>query len=203
MASWWQTILQSLFPDQQKVRVHEPLSRSATFQETADQWTESGSAASLLDNINRAYYYPDAGLTHRFMLHKLKSPQANGFALQAAGAFNRQEGQLLLDIWKKRLLQAGYLLATADHRMEEKPGGQVQEIDRFYLKPENRKQEPPFAQRWGNISLELISVDNVPGLLRVQASIYADALFKKARSFDSLTELLLSSKGLPLPPKDV
>lgn len=203
MASWWQSILQSLFPDQQKIRIHEPLSRSATFRKTADQWTASGSAARLLEEINRAYYYPEAGLPHRFILHKLKSPQANGFALKATGAFNRQEGQLLLDIWKNRLLQSGYCLATADHRMAEKPAGRVEEIDRFYLKPENRKQEPPFAQRWGNISLELISIDNVPGLLRVQASIYADALFEKALPFDSLAERLLSSKDLPLPPQDV
>lgn len=197
MAGWWQTLLQSLFPDQKKVKIHEPLRRSRTFPEHATAWQTSGDASKLLDEINRAYHYPEAGLSHRFRLHKLKSPQANGFALQAQGAFNQKEGQLLLDIWKNRLLSSGYRLATADHRMQEKVSGQVEEIDRFYLKPDNQRQEPPFRQAWGNVSLELISLNQLPALLRVQASIYSDALYQEAYSFASLTELLLSSADLP------
>jgi len=85
-----------------------------------------------------------------------------------------------------------YVRHNADRSTQAK-NGQVHQTDRYYMKP-RRVREPsgPHPQYFGNILMELTSIDGVPAHLKVMATTYSDRKFAEPKPFSDLIEVLFN-----------
>ncbi len=81
--------------------------------------------------------------------------------------------------------------STADRSLFDKDK-YVETKERYYLKPiinaENTNEL--FNQRFGNIMVEQVLIDNKPSYLKFMASIYSDRLYTEALGFEELMEAI-------------
>jgi hypothetical protein len=88
---------------------------------------------------------------------------------------------------KDKTLNLGYKLVNADRSLFDKDK-YVETKERYYLKPiiDAQNSDELFNQRFGNIMIEQVLIDNKPSYLKFMASIYSDRLYTKALDFEEL-----------------
>lgn len=189
-------ILNQLFPDREdkrKVQVLEELRRSENYLAAYQSWKESPEAEELVKAVERSYYLKKNQIQGNYAVHLFQSPAANGFALTHHPSLSPRTFQFLLDFWRDRVLALGYRLANTDRQIREKEQF-VETIEKHYLKPPLSKNTAQAEQRFGNVLLEYVLVDQQPSYLKVMVTIYSDRLFTEAQPFDDLLEHLFSLK---------
>lgn len=121
-----------------------------------------------------------------------RSPQSNGFYFNAGTGFSTEEFRFLLTLFGEITASLGYTVQTSDRKMTEVETG-VRTTERIYLKPSlGTSFEPPIDQRYGNVHLELVLINDAPSYLKVMAHVYMDRNYRAPGSFDEFTGLLLS-----------
>lgn len=194
MMEFLDNLFGKLFPEKKEnrpVQVMELLRRSHKYQMAYATWKESPEAAQILKAIDRSYYLKRNQIQGDYNIHIFQSAAANGFALTYHPALSAQFFQFLLDFWRDRMLAIGYRLANTDRQIREK-NSYVEIVEKHYLKPPLTKNKPLAEQRFGNVLLEYMLVDQQPSYIKVMATIYSDRLFTEALSFDDLLEQLFS-----------
>jgi len=98
----------------------------------------------------------------------------------------------------KRLLEHKYILNMSDIKSRHK-GNWLETAYRYYMKPSIRymtssnMSEGKANQLFGNISIELLSRDGKPYVLKFLANSYSDQNYQEAHEFSDLMELILNS----------
>jgi hypothetical protein len=188
--SYLDDLLLKLFPRKSRHAsvVHEIIKRSDDYCTRYDAWAE-GESEEWLKEIGKAYYYKQAGISHRLEVHLLHSPYANGFALSFRREVNRQQARFLLDSLRDRVVASGYRLTQSDRRVTEQDQ-KVKEVEKHYLKPPLAHHTGSIDQHFGNISIELVLLNNEPEHLKLTASVYSDRLYREPKPFDELAGIL-------------
>lgn len=188
--SYFDDLLSRLFPRKNRHAsvVHEVIKRSDDYRGRYDAWVKESSGRDLAE-IGKAYYYKQAGITHRMEILLLHSPYANGFAITIPQEMSRQQARFLLDGFRDRVVTCGYRLTQSDRRVTERDQ-KAREVEKHYLKPPLNRQPGSIDQHFGNISIELILMNNRPDHLKLTASIYSDRLYREPRPFDELAGIL-------------
>lgn len=184
-----------LFPndkDKRPVQVMEELRRSTHYKNSYNTWKESSEAKSLLKAVERSYYLKKNHIQGEYALHLFQSASANGFALTHHPSLDPQTFQFLLDFWRDRMLALSYRLANTDRQIREK-GNYVETIEKHYLKPPLSRNQAQADQRFGNVLLEYVLIDQQPSYLKVMVTVYSDRLFTEAQPFDELLDHLFQS----------
>lgn len=123
-----------------------------------------------------------------------RSPQSNGFYFNAGTGFSTAEFKFLLTLFGEITESLGYTVQTADRKMTEVETG-VRTTERIYLKPSlGTSFEPPIDQRYGNVHLELVLINEAPSFLKVMAHVYMDRNYRPPGSFDEFTRHLFSGR---------
>jgi hypothetical protein len=189
---FFKSIIQKLFPKAQaphlpKVLLNEVLKRNDAYRKAYFDWLNSGDYQALASQIQEAYWKKRAKEESPWQVHLLQMPQANGFAVTYSSLVSPKVFQYFFDFLKDRVLNMDYYLANADKKMIDK-GDYVESVEKYYLKPnfDAQNTEQPFEQRYGNIAIDYILVNEQPSYIKLTASIYSDRLFTKAASFDEL-----------------
>ncbi|QNP51863.1 hypothetical protein H9L05_18285 [Hymenobacter qilianensis] len=101
------------------------------------------------------------------------------------------------DFTCERVLELGYNLSTSDQRKLVHPS-YTETIDKHFLKPQPKdcSETGRCNQRYGSITIDLISINEQPGFIRFFANPYHDDIFTPAHSFD---ELIAAVYQLPPP----
>ncbi|MCC5944554.1 MAG: hypothetical protein JJT94_06430 [Bernardetiaceae bacterium] len=195
-------ILNRLFPKKEesttsRIPVYtEALKRNEKYQEAYIKWREEADTAVLLATISRAYEakfnkMPSIGLE----VHLLQTPYSNGIAITYhPEKIGTTAFPFLFDLCKDKILegQQPYLLYTSDKRVYERKN-YIETIEKHYLKPsfkENTQEDKLFEQRYGNILIEAIYIDDKPSFIRLMANIYSDHKFEKPLPFKELLHLI-------------
>ena len=192
--AFFDNLIDKLFPGRHQnkpVEVTEPLVRSPAYLEKYQQWKNSSEASQLIKEVERSFYLKKNQIKGDFELHLFNSPAANGFALSYHPDISEQEFQYLLDYWRDRTMELNYRLANTDRQMREK-GSYVQTTEKHYLKPPISKNKAKTEQRYGNILLEYVAINQQASYLKLMVTIYSDHLFTKAEPFDELVDHLFS-----------
>lgn len=186
-------LFNKLFPERQKnrpVEVQEELRRSESYLQAYTEWKNSGQAVELMRKVEKSYEMKKGGIEGLYPIHLFNSAAANGFALSYHPTISRQEFRFLLDYLRDRVLALGYRLANTDHQIRDKET-YIQTTEKHYLKPPiSRAAAKKSEQRYGNILLEYVLIDNQPSYLKLMVTIYTDHLYSKAQSYDELIEKL-------------
>jgi hypothetical protein len=166
--------------------VHEVLTRSNQFVEDYDKWTNG---PQLLEEIKRSYEFKQKGIEQNPAVHVLESQYANGFAVSYNDFFQEDDFGYLMDLLSERVQLLGYRLVGSDRIITDK-NNFVETKEKHYLKPEI-SMEPPIDQRYGNVLVEHVLVNDKSSYLKFSANVYSDHLYKKALPFqDLLNEIL-------------
>ena len=182
------------FPDKKekrKIQVLEELHRSESYEAAYLSWRTGKEVEDLIKAVERSYYLKKNQIQGEYPIHLFHSAAANGFALTYHPGLSPRTFQFLLDFWRDRMIALGYRLANTDRQIREKEHF-VETIEKHYLKPPLTKNSPVAEQRFGNVLLEYVLVDQEPSYLKVMATIYSDRLFTEAQPFDDLLEHLFS-----------
>lgn len=126
----------------------------------------------------------------------LQSPSSNGWVLQCQQlSFGVADYRHLMYLIQKRLKEKRYIMNVADIQSRQKANW-IEQVYRHYLKPSARMQMSDNAagqkaqQLFGNITMELISRDDKPYVLKLLAHNYSDQHYAEVDDFSELMELI-------------
>jgi len=192
-SSFSSRILKKLFggKNDKEPLVSGKLVRSEEFLAEYRQWKESSVLHSVLGDLQIAYNKSNAFDMYNPAFHVYHSKQANGFFFNTQMRFTKEIYAYLMEYFKETVLDLGYTLYTSDRKLKDKESG-VQQIDRHYLKPALSDTEPPIDQKYGNVLIELFSLDEEIQYLKVMASVYSDRSYKDPKPFLEFMEALFS-----------
>ena len=173
---------------------HEPLKRSQKEEIRLERWYGSERHQELLKLIHHSYHLKKTDIEGDVPILQFNSVYANGMAIKHTDHIEAEEYALLLDAFKRRLIDLGYRQAGSDSKHVAKEG-YVVSVDKYYMKPP-LQTEPPINQMYGNISLELHFFNDQPNYMKIMASIYSDRLYQPHYDYDELVEELLISTHL-------
>jgi len=162
--------------------LHEVLERSDTFKSDYLKWMLESGLDDKLNSIRTSYELKKKGIEQNPIIHVLSSKYANGFAISFSDYFLKSDFAFLLEYFGKKTKELGYKLSNNDLTISDK-GKYTQTIEKLYLKP-IISAEPPIDQKYGNILIENVLIDDKPSYLKLHASIYSDSLYKNALSFE-------------------
>ncbi len=202
MASdFFSNLIERIFPEKGnqglKLPLHtEALERNTKYKFAYAEWCGSKRMAEMLRVLTQQLEQARVNGASNPALQVYESPQSNGFYFNKMTGFDRNEFHFVLDHFCEITLQLGYRLQIAERRYSERPNG-VHCLERYYLKPDVLKEfNPPLDQRYGNIHLELVLMNEEPSFLKVMAHVYHDRNYKQPLGFDALTTHLFQSTPL-------
>ena len=163
---------------------HAPLERSEAHRERLATWLAGERPSLVLERLGLEASDPLRAV-------RLTTPQADGREFSLGDALELHEPDLLLDLLGERVRGLGYRRQLADTRI----GEDGVRRDRTYWKPKWASETPPIDQRFGNILLELRSMD-AGSRLKVLVTRYTDRLYAPALSTSMLwSELFASARA--------
>jgi hypothetical protein len=174
--------------------IHELISRPEAEKEAFAGWKGSLEHRRLVDWLLDQYaiwqsFPQQADPAVDF----LNTASSKGFVVYLhKTSYSRQEATWLLDFLKEQVLLLHYKVQVSDTRTWTQKAG-VETVERHYLKP---RMSPPVAekcdQRYGNITVELSLRNDLPRLLKFQATTYRDQLYTEALHFRDLMHAVLT-----------
>jgi hypothetical protein len=181
--------------------IEEELKRNEAYKSSYFKWVNEGKYRWLMQKIYEGYALKKRNEASDLQIHLLHSSGANGFAITYSLLMDEKEMQYLFDLLKDKTLNLGYKLYTSNRRIFDRTQ-YVETIEKHYLKPPIHKIEPQdsnnpdnnrqlFDQRYGNILIEYIAIDEKPSFLRLMTHYYYDFLYTPVLPFDKLISELL------------
>ena len=127
----------------------------------------------------------------------LNTTSSKGFVIHFRQTrYPKSEVTHLFDLLKEKVLDLGYRSYVSDSRTYGK-NEWVENLQRHYLKPPTNlrkavSKDEKFDQRFGNITIELLTRDDQIFHLKFSATGYRDHLFSEVEDFRDLMQGILS-----------
>jgi hypothetical protein len=187
--SFFDQIYQRLFTEKTKDApiVFETISRSPTYQKSYQSWIVS--EQTLLRDILNAYEFKKKGVIQRPEVHLLNGSQANGLAISYGEDFQPEDFLYLMDHIAERVIELGYKKANSDRIIREK-ATYTETVEKNYLKP-IKGDTTPLDQKYGNILLEAVKINETPSYFKISANTYNDRMYNDPAQFDELIQTIL------------
>lgn len=196
--SFFDRILEQLFPkrlpDHLPV-IEEALVRNEAYRNKIFLWQNSGAHRKLAYEVWEAWQLKKDKQPAALQVHLLKTDGSNGIAITYHPKIGTDAFQFFFDHLKEQVLQIGYKLYSSDRRIFVR-SDYSETIEKHYLKPpvdlrvENGEVQR-CDQRYGNIIIEYIQIDDKPSFIRLMGHYYEDQLYLKPLPFDELLREIL------------
>lgn len=147
----------------------------------------------------KAYHYQKAGLPNpQFRVQLLREDGRQGALFFYDPSIGPGNFRHLLDFIRDRVLALGYNLATSDQRSLQHPT-YTETTYKHFLKPQPRDctETGRCNQRFGNIMVDLVSINGQPGFLRLFSNPYDNDIFTPAQTFDEMLEAIFDMPSAP------
>ena len=193
--SYFDYVYKRIFGSRSKrtaVLVNEVLKRSQNFLRQFNSWKASEICEEYLNEIWQSYFWSRKGVDKNPQVLILESSRSNGFAISYEPQFNKNHFHYLFDYLADQVKKLDYRLVISKLTMEER-GDHVETREMHYLKPKNDFTVPR-DQKYGNVQIEYLSVDDEPTRIKLIANTYSDRAYKDAESFEELAEHIFNKK---------
>ncbi|SNC63731.1 hypothetical protein SAMN06265337_0938 [Hymenobacter gelipurpurascens] len=177
----------------------QPLRRSAAEERIRQQWIEDQVYLNWMGPFYKAYHYQKAGLPNpQFRVQLLREDGRQGALFFYDPSIGPGNFRHLLDFIRDRVLALGYNLATSDQRSLQHPT-YTETTYKHFLKPQPRDctETGRCNQRFGNIMVDLVSINGQPGFLRLFSNPYDNDIFTPAQTFDEMLEAIFDMPSAP------
>lgn len=171
---------------------HEVISLSEKEQVDFDRWKSSAQKTAILDYLHKQYgnqLITDSNLDRG--IDFVNTPSSKGFVIHCTLVkFKPKDIRHFFFYLQERIKSIQYRSYLSDRRVYEK-NGKLETVERHYLKPPIMKEfVSKVDQKFGNITIELVSINRVMTSLKFQATSYSDHLYEEADRFEGLMEIL-------------
>ena len=174
--------------------VHEMIERTKEERADLEQWQEMLVRRRLTGWLADQYaiFLVDPDNVDR-ELDFLNTPSSKGFVIHLHRTnYSKRDLLHFLDYLKNQVKALGYRIQISDRRVYPVKNG-VETVERHYLKPRlNFEQEVEKQnQRYGNITISAVLLNDQPYQLKFQVTSYQDRLFSEADDFRDLMQVIL------------
>lgn len=170
-----------------------PLHESARVQRQFARWVAARTYLNWTGPWFRAYHYQRAGLPTEWPVEALQpDASARGLVLFYDARIGGANFHHLFRLLRDRILAQGYHVAQADERRWA-GSGKGESLAKYVLhpRPGTCVAEQACDQRFGQVTLDLVSRGREPAFLRLLALPLPGTVFNPARPFDELVERVL------------
>jgi hypothetical protein len=152
-------------------------------------WAEEKTYLNWAPCIFKSYHFQKCKLKPPFRLQVLQGAHKNGVVLFFDPAIGSENFTLLFEFIKRQCLQTGYTHHLTDQRVIRHER-YTETIETHHLKPPATDLPGTCLcnQLYGNIMIDLVSINRQPGFIRFYVNTYCDDLFSKPLSFDELMD---------------
>ena len=155
-------------------------------------WREQKVYLNWTPDFFKAYHYDKAGIRPDYKLKRLQQLGHQGVVFCFDARIGNPHFRFLYEFLKDQALTLGYQLRTADVRTNKKESF-TESIYKYYLTPlpASINNSSLCNQLYGNISIDLIQLNQQPTFIRIIANAYLSCAFSDAIPFDELMHCLL------------
>lgn len=167
--------------------VHELIERSPAEKADYESWKKTLAKQRLLNWLMDQYAIHQVGGRLDSAIDFLNTPSSKGFVIHFHETnYSEREVTHFFHYLKEQVQALEYRLQISDRRIFPRANW-VESQEKHYLKPRNKYVEGELInQRFGNITIELEKRNDRIHNLRLRATVYNDANYSEAASFDSL-----------------
>lgn len=190
--SFFDQVYQKLFPKKSKgIILHEVIKRSKSYREQYQTWQDSGHSDILLENIYSAIRLKEEGLEANLDVHRFEGDYSNGIAISYMDEIEKIHFQYLFDLLADKTKELGYKISVSDVMVTDREGI-IETKEKHYLKSRLSKVRP-IDQKFGNVIIEFIKINDEPSFIRLMALAYNDRLYKEPDDFEDLAAYLFKT----------
>ncbi|MCB2376863.1 hypothetical protein LGH70_04680 [Hymenobacter sp. BT635] len=177
----------------------QPLLRTPAQARAHQQWVDQQVYLNWMGPFFKAYHFQKTGVCAKQLRVQLLLEQGRQGAVffydPSIGPGNFRH---LFDFIRDQVLLLGYNASVSDRRLV-KHERYTESIEKHFLKPHPHDCTATGRcnQRFGNVTVDLVSINGQPGFIRFFANPYHDAIFTAAASFDELMEKAFNMPAAP------
>lgn len=169
------------------------LKRSEKYLTAFNAWVAGKVYLNWTQPFFKAYHYQKSGISNAaYRVQLVDESNLKGAVLYYHTDIGPKNFCFLFELIRHRVQEAGYLLHSSDTRKVSHQRYKEQ-VERYVLTP------PPATtpdtdlcdQLYGNIHIDCVYVNKLPGYIRFVTNTYADPYFSKALPFADLLEMVL------------
>lgn len=165
-----------------------PLTRTPAQRRRHTQWVAEQVYLNWLGPYFKAYHFKKTNVTGQgFRVQLLRESGRQGLLLFYDPSIGPGNFQHLFDFIAEQTQELGYNLSTSDQRTAEHPRYR-ETIYKHFLKPKPKTCTATgrCQQHYGNVTVDLVCINNQPGFIRFFSNPFDDSIFTPAHSFDEL-----------------
>ncbi|NVO84432.1 hypothetical protein [Hymenobacter terrestris] len=178
----------------------QPLHRSPAQERRRQQWLAQQVFLNWAGPYFKAYHYQKAGLPGaRFRVQLARKEGQRGAVFLYDPSMGPGNFQHFFDFIRDRVLAQGYQLGAADQRTLHHEQ-YAESTQKYFLKPQPNDctDTGRCNQRFGNVTVDLVSINGQPGFIRFANNPFTDAIFTPAATFDALVDAVFNLPPAPL-----
>lgn len=188
--AWFDNIKRILrLPPRSRECSWQKLQQQAGEQEAYRQWVEQKTYLHWCPAIFKSYHFKKCNITPGFRLQLLQSPNRQGVVLFYSPEIGGQNFWHLFAFLKNQSLRVGYQHHLSDQRVISHER-YTETIYKHYLKPPavDLPDSGLCNQLYGNLMIDLVSINGQPGYIRFYVNTYHDSFFSPPLPFDELMD---------------
>lgn len=191
--TFFKGIIGKIFADKKAFSIHkENFALPASEEDRVRYWMDSEEGHRVFKSLHKTYHLHKIEIKEEPGIHLLSSPYANGIAITFEYPLRDKTFSNLFFAFGFSMLDLGYYRVSLDRTLKATTGV-VKTTEKQYFKP----SAPAFDsqridQRFGNISIEKVSIDGRFSFLKVLATVYSGRHYHNAQPFDQFIESLLN-----------
>ncbi|MEJ8755475.1 hypothetical protein WG947_00585 [Pontibacter sp. H259] len=168
------------------------LQRSNHYQAKYNAWLQCNAFTELSKNFYKAYHYKKAGMQCQYRVELLQEQYRQGIVLFYHPQLPIENFSFLFDFLKDQVMEQGYQLHSSNYR-KLRNDNCLQQTETYQLtpKPTDLPGTKLCNQLYGNILIELTSINRKPGFIRLTATTFPDSHFSEPLPFDELLKNML------------
>ena len=191
-----QKLIHSIFKDSKKTGLihHEVIKRSVDYRQKLQDWIQSSDFSEVLKLVSKSYSYEQLNLGEsELKMRILDTACSNGFLIQFdTSIFSIKSFKMFFDYLAERVQEQGYKLANSDIKIQDR-NDQIESVEKHYLKPKVNQFQAPIDQKYGNVLIEHVSINDQPTHLKLMANSYSGHSYRKPYPFKNLANKLFES----------
>ncbi len=153
---------------------------------------DSREGREVFKRLFEGYHLQKTGIDEEPGIHLMSSPYANGIAITYEYPLMDKTFSNLFFALGFSMLDLGYYRVSLDRTFKETAGGVKITKKQYFKPPIPAFDDQQIDQRFGNVSIENVSIDNRFSFLKVLVTVYSGRQYRSARAFDQFMERLLN-----------
>jgi len=168
------------------------LERSGKYVAAYQAWVEAQVYLNWSGPFFKTYHYQKSNIPGPLRVQLVQDEHVRGIVFFYDSNIGADNFSFFFDLLRDRVLALGYTLHSSD-KLDIRHERYTEQVEKLLLTPpaSDLPGTSLCNQLYGNVLLDYIKVNKLPGYIRFVANAYSDSYFSKPLPFDVLLEQVL------------